>query len=67
MENEKFHKWNLYTPNIMANIRHAWLVVCAVRVIRKKFKLIYHVGDLVARNADEAAKALVMGSDGICV
>jgi hypothetical protein len=36
---------SLYTPNIIANVRHAWPDECAVRATREKLKLSYGGGD----------------------
>jgi hypothetical protein len=58
---------DLSTPNIIANVRHAWLDDCAVRAIRKKLKLIYDGGTLSARHSNEAMMEPMVGSGGVCV
>jgi hypothetical protein len=57
---------NLFTPNIIANVRHACLDECAVRAKRQKLKVLT-TATLAARNANEALVARMVGSGGVCV
>jgi hypothetical protein len=56
-----------YTSNMIDSVRHILLYECSVSLRRKILKVILTVATVVARNANEAMVAPVVGFDGVSV
>jgi hypothetical protein len=54
--------WHLSTPNIKANVLHAWLCGYVVSVIRKKIKLSSDGGD---SGSKKCKRGYMVGSGGV--
>lgn len=62
LQRSKMLENNIFTPNIIVNVRHDWLCDCAVRTMLKQLKQDLTMTTLAARNENEVIMVPTVGS-----